>query len=99
MRLYRTIIRPKIDYGCMVYGAAIETELKQVQAIANEAFRISSGAFKTTSIANLQILVNEPPLEFRRQNLLLRYFYKLKYHLQNPAYSSVINTNLEVFLS
>ena len=99
MRLYRTIIRPKIDYGCMVYGAAMETELKQVEAIANEAFRISSGAFKTTPIANLQVLVNEPPLELRRQDLLLRYFYKLKCHLQNPAYSSVINTNLEVFFN
>ena len=97
MRLHRAVIRPKIDYGCIVYGAPTEAELKQVDSIANEAFRISTGTFKSTPTVNLQVLVNEPPLELRRQDLLLRYFYKLKCHLQNPAYSSIVNKRLEVF--
>ena len=61
------------------------------------SIRISTGAFKSTPFANLQVLVNEKPLELRRQDLLLRYFYKLKCHVQNPAYSSIVNTRLEGF--
>ena len=97
MRQYRAIIRPKIYYGCIVYRAATEAELKQVHSMLNEAFKISTGAFKFTPIANLQVLLNEPLLELRRQYLLLRYFYQVKCYLQNLAYLSIVNTRLEVF--
>ena len=99
IRLYRTIIRPKIDYGCIVYGSASSKLLRSVDVIVNEALRISSAAFKSTPIANLQVLLNEPPLDLRRQELLLRYFYKLKCHFQNPAYSSLINTHLQRYFA
>ena len=63
MRTYRLIIRPKIDYGCVVYGSANAQQLKSIDVIANEAMRISAGAFKTTPIDTLHILTNEPPLQ------------------------------------
>ena len=39
MRIYRLIIRPKIDYGCIVYGASTKDILKTIDAITNEAMR------------------------------------------------------------
>ena len=65
--------------------------------IVNEAMRISTGAFKSTPVKSLAVLTNEADLNLRRNELLLRYYYKLKHHFVNPAYSSVVNQNLELF--
>ena len=72
MRTYRMVIRSKIDYGCVVYGSAYETLLKSLDTVANEAMRIATGAFKSTPIESLQVLVQEPALLYRREELLLR---------------------------
>lgn len=94
IRLYRSLIRSKIDYGCIVYGAASRTALSTLDTIANDAMRIASGAFKSTPIANLNVVLNEPTLKSRRKEMLLRYYYKLKCHFLNPAYPSVHNSCL-----
>ena len=69
MRLYRAIIRSKIYYGSIVYGAANAATLKSLEVVANEAMR--SGAFKTTPVGSMQVINSEPPLELRRIELLL----------------------------
>ena len=97
MRIYRLLIRPKLDYGCIVYSSAGEGTLGALDFIQNEAMRISSGAFRTTPINSLQVLCNEPHLSFRRMDLAVRYYFKNKAHIINPAYSSIVNTNLEMF--
>ena len=71
MKTYRLIIRPKLDYGCIVYGSANAQQLKSIDVIVNEATRIAAGAFKTTTIAALHILTNEPPLKYSREELLI----------------------------
>ena len=57
-RIYRLIIRPKIDYGCTVYETATKDLLKTIDAITNEAMRIATGALRTTPIETLHILTN-----------------------------------------
>ena len=99
MRLYKAVIRPKIDYGCIVYGAASETSLRSLDVVANEAMRITSGAFKTTPVSSMQIMNSEAPLELQRAELLMKYYYKPRCHLQNPAYGCVINDILLNFLT
>ena len=98
IRTYRLIIRPKIDYGCVVYGSSNAQQLKSIDVIANEAMRISTRSFKTTPIDTLHILTNEPPLQYRRE-LLLRTFFKSKCCLNNPAYSCIVNRRLEEFFT
>ena len=97
MRLYRSILRPKIEYGCIIYGSANQNLLNSIESIANDAKRISTGAFKSTPIDNLNIVSNEPTLELRRQELLLRYYFRLKCHILNPAYKCILDTGLELF--
>ena len=100
IRVYRLVIRPKLDYGCIVYGAASETLLGSLHLILHEAMRIAAGAFRSTPIENLHILTNETALHYRKTELLLRYYFKNKCYLLNPAYSCVVNRNLEdYFLS
>ena len=74
MRLYKAVIRPKIDYGCIVYGAASETTMRSLDVVANEAMIITSGAFKTKPVSSMQIMNSEAPLELRRAELLLKYY-------------------------
>ena len=45
-------------------------------------------------VSSLQVLNNEAPLELRRVELLLKYYYLLKFHLPSPAFGCVVNSNL-----
>jgi hypothetical protein len=54
IRLYRSIIRSKLDYGCIVYGSARDTYIKSLDRVQNAALRVCLGAFRTTSILSLQ---------------------------------------------
>ena len=45
MLLYRALIRSKLDYAAIVYGAAVGGELEKLNAIANDAMKIALGAF------------------------------------------------------
>ena len=97
MRLYKAIIRSKIDYGSIVYGAASEAVIKQLNVVLNEARRSSTGAFKSTPVKSLNILTNEIELCRRREEQMLRYYCKMKCYFQNPAYSSVADQNLLLY--
>jgi len=97
LRLYRSMIRSKLDYGCIVYGSASKHILRSLDPISNEAIRIATGAFKSSPVDRLHVLANEPPLESRRAELTLRYFFKLKSHFMNPAYNCINNTALRLF--
>ena len=94
LQTYRLIIRPKIDYGCLAYGSASEALLRKLDAVHNEALRLCSGAFKSSPIESLYILMNEPSLTDRRKDLMCRKFFQIKCHSQNPAYNHIINANL-----
>ena len=63
--------------------------------IANEAMYIGTVAFKTP-VKKLDILCSEPEFNLRRFDLLMRYFFNLKCHFENPAYSCVIDKRLEL---
>ena len=95
MRTYTLIIWPKLDYGSLAYGSASAQILKRLDVIPNEAMSISTEALKTTPIEALHILTNEPPFQFRREKLLLRIYFKFRFYLNNPAYSCIVNRQLE----
>ena len=97
MRIYRLITRPKLDYSCVVYGSENAQQLKSIDVVANEEMRTATGAFKTTPMAALHILTNEPPVKYRREELLMRTFFKYKCYLNNPAYSCIVDRRLEDF--
>ena len=60
MRVYRIIIRPKLDYGSAVYGSADKARLGSLETIQSDAIRIATGAFRTSRVECLRII---PPLQ------------------------------------
>ena len=50
LRIYRSHIRFKLDYGCIVYGSARRSYFAVLDPIANQGLRLCSGAFRTSPI-------------------------------------------------
>ena len=93
MKLYRSLIRSKLDYGCLVYGSASKTALAKLDPVRNQGLRLSLGAFRSSPVESLYVEAHEPPLEIRREKLALQYILKLK---GNPAYDVVFNPKYQI---
>ena len=91
LKLYRSLIRSKMDYGCMVYSSATYTHLKKLYSVQNEALRVCSGAFRSSPVSSLHAECNEMPPNIRHAQLSLQYAIKLKACRKNPAYDEVFN--------
>ena len=91
--LYRFIVRPKLDYGYVVYGSASK------RSIRHQGLRIALGAFHTSPVTSLYANAQkiEMSLINRRKKLTFNYVLKLKPCPTNCAYSCVLappNTKL-----
>ena len=84
LRLYRSLVRSKLDYGCIVYGSARRSILKQLDPIHHQGLRITLGAFRT-SAQSLYIEAHEPSLTTRRLKLSLNYVLKLQIPPGKPS--------------
>ena len=82
LRLYRSLIRSKLDYACFIYWTASESLLKKLEPVHNAALRIATGAFKTSPLVSLYADSGEPPLFFRRKQLALQYYLRV---MQEPT--------------
>jgi ribonuclease HI len=86
VHLYKSIVRSKLDYCCQVYGSAKPSLLQKLDPIQNLAFRLATGALRTSPVASLLAEVNELPLEYRRIYMTVSYFTKLKSRPHSPAF-------------
>ena len=99
LKIYKTYIRSKIDYGAPVYGSACRTLLSSLEPICREALRLASGAFKSTPVESLHALCGEVTLEERREFLSMRYYCKIKSFLSNPAFTAATRTSDSLLFS
>ena len=86
LRLYRSLIRSKLDYGCVVYGSARQSYLRKLDSIHNQGLRLALGSFRTSPVNSLYAEANEPSLNLRRKKLSLQYYLKLKSKPDNPTH-------------
>ena len=93
LRLYRALIRSKLDYGSIVYGSARPSYIKALDTIHNQGLRLCLGAFRTSPMESLYVEANEPSLYRRREKLSLQYTIKLKSLPHNPAHDVVFKPN------
>ena len=89
LKLYRSLVRSKLDYGSIVYGSANKTDLQKVDVTHNQGLRLSLGAFKSSPVESLYVEAGEQPLELRRRRLSLQYGLKIKANPDNAAYNAV----------
>ena len=90
LRLYRSLIRSKLDYGCIVYGSARKSYLQMLDPIHNQGLRLCLGAFRT-SVESLYVDAHEPCLGARRAKLSLQYATKIKSLPKHPAHNAVFD--------
>ena len=84
-KLYKAICRlwlPNIQHSfCM--------KTKETGSKHRESKRIYTEVFRTSPVKFLHVEANDPPLELRRNELGLRFLYKLK---SNSSYIETLNT-------
>ena len=94
LRLYRALIRSKLDYGFIVYSSARPSYIKRLDTVHNQGLRLCLGAFRTSPVHSLYVEANEPPLGMRSTRLCLQYCVKLISHEVNPAYSAAFQSDI-----
>ena len=93
LKLYDSLCRSKLDYGCQLYSSACKTKLKELDVAHNMGLRLCSGAFRTSPIESLYVDTNELPLDLRREELGLRYIMRIKSAHKNPSRDILEKTN------
>ena len=89
LKLHRTLVRSKLDYGNAVYGSTIDYILKELDPIHHQGLRIALGAFRTSPVQSLYAEAGEPSLKHRRLKLSMNFYLKLKSIPENPCYDLV----------
>ena len=91
LKLYRSLVRSKLDYGCFIYGSARKSYLCCLGSINHLGLRLVLGALQTSPLESLYVEANEAPLSLRREKLALQYYTKLQSCPSNPAFECTIN--------
>ena len=94
LRLYRALVRSKLDYGCFIYGAASASKLRLLDTVHHTGIRLATGAFRTSRVECLYADSGEPPLSVRRSLLLCSYAARLAAHPGHPSFISVLRPDL-----
>jgi len=85
LNIYRSIIRPVIEYGTEAYFFSSETSLAPLFKVQFEALRLCTGAMRSTSTICPQHSYGEMPLEIRHELLCLKYKAHFLTFLEHPT--------------
>ena len=91
LKLYKWLVRSKLDYGCFIYESARKSYLCCLDSIHHRGLRLALGALRTPPVESLYVEANEVPLSLRQEKLSLQYFTKLHSCPSNPAFECTIN--------
>lgn len=86
--IYRTLVRPILEYGDIAFATASKTALAKLTSIQTEALRLCCGAAKGTPASALQNECGEIPLHLRYLQNALKFSIKIK----GSAFSPVSGT-------
>ena len=95
LRIYRALVRSKLDYGSIVYSSARTTHLKTLDAIHNLGIRIATGAFRSSPVVSICAESGEPPLHIRQRRNILSYAAALSSLKDHPTYKFVFEPNFQ----
>ncbi|GFN96533.1 Pol-like protein [Plakobranchus ocellatus] len=86
LKLYRTLVRSKLDYGSVIYGSAKKHVLRALDPIHHQGLRIALKAFRTSPIKSLYAEAGEPSLEHRQNTSEVAYqkeYFRIKETFSN----------------
>jgi hypothetical protein len=61
LRLYRSLVRLKLDYGSFIYGSATQAKLRILDPVQNAGIRLGTGALRTSPVVILCVESGETP--------------------------------------
>ncbi|GFY07253.1 reverse transcriptase [Trichonephila clavipes] len=82
--MYKTYVRPVLDYGCEVVTLARTTNLKKY-VVQSSAFRIITGGAKSTPITAMQLQTGIERFDGCRDKFTLKFWGSQKSRLQDVA--------------
>lgn len=89
LRIHRSVVRLRLDYGCFVYGSARPSALRILDLVHHQELRLVTGAYRTSPIPSLYAIAHEPSLENRRAFLAMLYRLKISALPWHPCYHVV----------
>ena len=98
---YRTIVRSKLDYGCVVYGTASHTNFRQFDSIHYAGLILALGAFCTSPVSSMYTEASQAPLVELRLKLSMNYL-KTGAYTDKPAHHALHEfdpTSRDLYLS
>ena len=91
LKIYQTLIRSKIDYGCQAYNTAKKSVLEKIDIVQHQALRIATGAIRNTPVEALHVETGEMPLQLRRDEQILKYWARAQCMGEKLAISTELN--------
>ena len=92
LKLYQSLVRSKLDYGCIIYSSARKSYLQMLDPIHSQGLRLALGALRT-SVTSLYVEADEPSLYSGREKLSLQYAIRLAASPSNPAHEVTFPPN------
>ena len=89
--IYKSFIMPLLEYADVIWDNCTQQNKNKLELIQIEAARISTGATKLVSVANLYIETGWETLDARRNKHKLMFFYKIFNDLTPPYVSSLVH--------
>ncbi|XP_062557306.1 uncharacterized protein LOC134222180 [Armigeres subalbatus] len=89
---YNAFFRGFIEYGCSVYSTACRTNIEKLDVINNACLRKITGCTKTTPRNTLQAIAAQPPLQFRRLEVVGKQVAK-HYYRKTPIWEQLSNND------
>lgn len=96
LRVYRALVRSKLDYGSQIYGTAPASYLKFLDPVHHKGLRICLGAFRTSPLRSLYVEAYEPKLQYRREMLQMQYYARMKQFLPNESIVRLDDKSLDL---
>jgi len=98
LKLHKTLILSKIDYGAVVYGGATLSHLKMLDTVHTQGIRLATGALVTSPSISILVEAGEQPLSNRRDKQLVKTCNKIKEEKLNPNRNALRTRKFTRFL-
>ena len=94
--LYRTLVRSKLDYGCIVYRSAPKSYLNLLNPVHHQGIRLATGAFRSSPKESLYVEAGEPSLDHRQIKLALQFITRIKLDPDCPVFKDVFEIPIKI---
>ena len=92
LRIYRTLIRSRLEYGSVVLHTASSSTMNRLVSVHNQCLRIITGCIRSTPTAAMENECGEPPLHLRIYEQQLKFAVKVKASIDNPAKETLVDS-------